>query len=110
MIFTALLFQIIPLFVFRMRYIIAILISLFVYTALPAQQDEMMQGKRKQRKVWRKWRRKANKGDTPYNPYLKKKKEDKISSRLARGQKKEIRKQRREYRKQIKKGKKKISD
>ncbi len=56
-----------------MRYIIAILISLFVYTSLPvsAQQDEMMQGKRKQRKVWRKWRRKKGKGDDPYNPYFK---------------------------------------
>lgn len=93
-----------------MRYLIAILISLFIYTELPAQQDAMMQGKRSQRKVWRKWRRKKGKGDDPYNPYLKKKKEDKISSRLARGQKKEIRRQRKEYRRQIKKGKKKISD
>lgn len=99
-----------PLFVFIMRYIIAILISLFIYTELPAQQDAMMQGKRGQKKVWRKWRRKKGKGDDPYNPYLKKKKEDKVSSRLARGQKKEIRKQRKEYRRQIKKGKKKISE
>lgn len=93
-----------------MRYIVAILISLFIYNELPAQQDAMMQGKRSQRKIWRKWRHKARKGGDPYNPYLKKKKEDKISSRLARGQKKEIRRQRREYKKQLKKGKKKISD
>lgn len=93
-----------------MRYIIAILVSLFVYTSLPAQQDEMMQGKRKQKKIWRKWRRKKGKGDQPYNPYLKKKKEDKISTRLAKGQKKEIRRQRKEYKRQLKKGKKKISD
>jgi hypothetical protein len=44
-----------------MRYIIAILISLFIYTELPAQQDAMMQGKRGQKKVWRKWRLKKEK-------------------------------------------------
>jgi type III secretory pathway component EscR len=93
-----------------MRYIIVILISLFIYAELPAQQDALMQGKRGHKRVWRKWHRKANKGDTPFNPYLKKKDKDKVSSRLARGQKKEIRKQRREYRKQIKRGKKKISE
>ena len=73
-----------------MRYIIALLISLFIYTELPAQQDAMMQGKRGERRTWRRWLRKKHKGDQPYNPYLKKKKEDKISSRLAKGQKKEI--------------------
>lgn len=100
-----------PVICIMVRYIAAILISLFIYTELPAQsQSDMMQGKRSQRKIWRKWKRKGHKGDDPYNPYLKKKKEKKISSRIARGQKKEVRRQRKEYRKQLKRGKKKISD
>ena len=93
------------------RYIAAILIALFASsTVMEAQNDAMMQGKRKQKRIWRKWGRKKGKGDQPYNPYLQKKKKDKVSSRLAKGQKKEIRRQRREYKKQLKKGKKKISD
>lgn len=100
-----------PVICTMIRYIAAILISMLIYTELPAQnQNDMMQGKRKQRKIWRKWKRKGHKGDDPYNPYLKKKKDQKISSRIAKGQKKEIRRQRKEYRRQIKKGKKKISD
>jgi type III secretory pathway component EscR len=99
-----------PLFVVKMRFILIILIALFAGTPVYSQNDDMMQGKRKQKKIWRKWRRKKGKGDQPYNPYLQKKDKDKVSRRLAKGQKREIRRQRREYKKQLKKGKKKISD
>lgn len=110
MLFTLLPKAFYPLFAERMHYILVILIALFAATPAYSQNDEMMQGKRQNRKIWRKWRRKKGKGDQPYNPYLKKKKKDKVSTRMAKGQKKEIRRQRKEYKRQLKKGKKKISD
>jgi hypothetical protein len=94
-----------------MRYILILLIALFAGTPAYSQNDGMMQGKRKQKRIWRKWGRKKGKGDHPYNPYLKNLKTEKaISNRLAKGQKREIRRQRREYKKQLKRGKKKISE
>lgn len=90
-----------------MRILLALFISFFTYTILPAQQDEMLQGKRKQRKVWRRWSPRERKNKTAYNPYLKKKDKDKPSAQVAKGNKKDIRKQRKAYKKQLKQGKKK---
>lgn len=93
-----------------MRLLITLLISLFTYSLLPAQQDAMLQGKRKQRKVWRRWSPRERKNKTAYNPYLKKKKGNRVSDKMAEGNKKEIRKQRRDYKKQMKQGKKRTQD
>lgn len=70
----------------------------------------MLQGKRKQKRVWRRWRASERKNKTAYNPYLKKKKGDRISDKVAEGNKKEIRRQRKLYKKQLKEGKKKTRD
>lgn len=93
-----------------MRLVITLLIALFTYSLMPAQQNEMLQGKRKQRRVWRRWSPRERKNKTAYNPYLKKKKGNRVSDKVAEGNKKEIRKQRRDYKKQMKKGKKKTQE
>ena len=77
---------------------------------LIAQQDEMLQGKRKQRRVWRRWSARERKNKTAYNPYLKKKKGSRVSDKVAEGNAKEIRRQRRDYKRQLKAGKKKTRD
>lgn len=77
---------------------------------LPAQQEEMLQGKRKQRRVWRRWSPRERKNKTAYNPYLKKKKGHRISDKVSEGNAKEIRHQRRVFKKQMKAGKKKTQD
>lgn len=93
-----------------MRWIIITLLTVFTYSSLPAQNDAMMQGKRKQKKVWRRWRPGERKNKTAYNPYLKKKKGDRVSDDINKGNKKEIRRQRKVYKKQLKQGKKKTQD
>lgn len=93
-----------------MRWFFVIILSFFAFNFLTAQQDEMLQGKRKQKRVWRRWRASERKNKTAYNPYLKKKKGDRISDKVAEGNKKEIRRQRKLYKKQLKEGKKKTRD
>lgn len=93
-----------------MRSILIIILAFFSIGFLPAQQDEMLQGKRKQRRVWRRWSPRERKNKTAYNPYLKKKKGDRVSDKVAEGNKKEIRRQRKLYKKQLKQGKKKTQD
>jgi hypothetical protein len=91
-----------------MRWILTLLIAFMVCT-LPAQQDEMLRGKKKQKRMWRRWSARERKNKTAFNPYLKKKDKDKPSARMNKGNRKEIRKQRREYKKTMRKGKKKTS-
>ena len=93
-----------------MRWIILLILTIFTYSLVPAQQDAMLQGKRKQKRVWRRWRPGERKNKTAYNPYLKKKKGRRVSDKIAEGDKKEIRRQRRIYKKQLKAGKKKTQD
>lgn len=93
-----------------MRSLIIVILAFFTISYLPAQQDEMLQGKRKQRRVWRRWSPRERKNKTAYNPYLKKKKGDRVSDKVAEGNKKEIRRQRKLYKKQLKQGKKKTQD
>jgi len=93
-----------------MRWILVIILTFFTCSILPAQQDAMLQGKRKQKRVWRRWRPSERKNKTAYNPYLKKKKGSRVSDKVAEGNTKEIRKQRRDYKKQMRKGKKKTQD
>jgi hypothetical protein len=91
-----------------MRWIITLVLAFMVFS-LPAQQDEMLRGKKKQKRMWRRWSPRERKNKTAYNPYLKKKDKDKPSSQMNRGNKKEIRKQRREFKKNMRKGKRKTS-
>jgi hypothetical protein len=91
-----------------MRWILTLLIA-FMVCSLPAQQDEMLRGKKKQKRMWRRWSARERKNKTAFNPYLKKKDKDKPSARMNKGNRKEIRKQRREYKKTMRKGKRKTS-
>jgi hypothetical protein len=84
-----------------MRWIVSIIFLFFVWQ-LPAQQDAMMQGKKKQKRIWKRWSQREKKNKTAYNPYLRMKKKHLPSQRIAKGNRKEIRAQRKTYKKQLK--------
>ena len=58
--------------------------------------------------MWRRHRGKRERTNkTAFNPYLEKKAKDKPSAKIARSNKKELKKQKRRARRQLKRGKKK---
>jgi hypothetical protein len=69
-----------------------------------AQQNEMFKQKRERKRLWRRW--KPNR--EAYNPYLKQKGKKKVSARMAKGDRKDLRRQKRLARKQLRKSKKKF--
>jgi len=87
-----------------MKCIYRVLLVLFIFSAMPSfSQDGMFQHKKERKKVWRKWR----KNRQSYNPYLSKKAKDKPSARIAKGDKKELKRQKRQFKKQLRQAKKK---
>ena len=74
------------------------------------QPKEMFKQKKERKRLWRRWSGRERHNATPYNPYIEKSKANKPSSRIGRGEAKEIRKQRRDYRKQMRKGQKKTQE
>lgn len=69
-----------------------------------AQQDEMFKQKKERKRIWRRWR----KNREAYNPYVKAKAKDKPSARMARGNRKELKRQKRMARRELRKNKKKF--
>ncbi len=65
----------------------------------------MVNGNRKP-KIWKKWKQKERTNSEPFNPYLKKKKKNLPSTKIAKQDKKELRRQKKLARKQMKKNKK----
>ncbi|GAB4200148.1 MAG: hypothetical protein Fur0023_03140 [Bacteroidia bacterium] len=87
------------------KIILVVVLSLFVSKYALAQNDEMVNGNRKPR-IWKKWRHKERFNSEPFNPYLKKKKNDLPSAKASEQDKKELRRQKRMFKKQMKKNKK----
>jgi hypothetical protein len=67
-------------------------------------QDPMMGQKKERKRLWKRWR----KNRQSYNPYLEKKKSDKPSARMARAQKREMRRQNRAAKKQMRRSKRTV--
>jgi len=66
-----------------------------------AQQNEMFKQKRERKKIWRKWRSKRE----AYNPYVDAKAKNKPSARMAKGDRKELKRQKRLAKRQLRRNK-----
>lgn len=90
-----------------MKLFFKLLVFFFILSVnrVEAQNDEMFKQKKERKRVWRRWRSKRE----AYNPYLEKTGKNKPSARIARGDKKELRRQKRAARKQMRKNKKSVS-
>lgn len=91
--------------IFNLKTLILALLILFAATKMYAQNDEMVNGNKKP-KIWKKWRHKERFNSEPFNPYLKKKKDDLPSAKMSKQDKKELRRQKRMAKKQMRKNKK----
>lgn len=90
-----------------MKLFFKLLLCLFILstTQVGAQNNEMFKQKRERKRVWRKHR--SNKAE--YNPYLEKSAKNKPSARIAKGNKKDLRRQKRAAKKQMRKNKKAVN-
>jgi hypothetical protein len=92
-----------------MRAIKIITVLLIFFFFLPDKacaQNEMFKQKKERKKIWRRWR----KNREAYNPYLDRKAKNKPSARMARGDKKELRRQKRLAKKQMRRGKRAVNN
>ena len=87
-----------------MKLFLKLLLCFFIIssTHVVSQNNEMFKQKKERKRVWRKHR--SNKSE--YNPYLEKSAKNKPSARMAKGDKKELRRQKRNARKQMRRNKK----
>ncbi len=91
----------------QIRLFSIILLFCFFLVEQPAiAQNEMFKQKKERKKLWRRWK----KNREAYNPYLDKKAKNKPSARMARGDKKELRRQKRIAKKQMRRNKKTIAN
>jgi hypothetical protein len=67
-------------------------------------QDDMYSQKKERKRLWKRWR----KNKQSYNPYLEKKRKDKPSARMARSQKREMRRQNRAAKKQLRRSRRTV--
>ncbi len=92
-----------------MRYIkiisLIFLLSCFTAQEIVAQQNEMFKQKRERKRVWRRWRSKKE----TYNPYVDAKARNKPSARMARGDRKELKRQKRLAKRQMRRSKRKVT-
>jgi hypothetical protein len=87
-----------------MKTILKILLLFFVLSMHPAiAQNEMFQEKPERKKLWKKWR----KNRQSYNPYLDKKGKNKPSARIAKGDRKDIKRSNRQAKRQMRRSKRK---
>lgn len=93
-----------------MKRLLTFFVFIFILSVYPteikAQQNDMFKQKRERKKVWRKWR----KNKQSYNPYVDAKAKNKPSAKMARGNKKEMKRQKKVAKKQLRKGKKAVND
>ena len=91
-----------------MKLLFKFLLCLFIILLIPVegQNNEMFKQKKERKRVWRKHR--SNKAE--YNPYLEKSAKNKPSARMAKGDKKELRRQKRAAKKQMRKSKKRLNN
>ena len=94
----------------RIIKIVLVMMALGTVYSVSAQNDGMFKQKKERKRLWRRWSDKERHNKTAYNPYLEKTAKQKPSSRISKGEKKEMRKQRRDYRRQIRKGQKKTQE
>lgn len=88
-------------------YRLTLLLFLFLFSLNgSAQQNEMFKQKRERKRVWRKWRSKRE----AYNPYVDAKAKNKPSARMARGDKKELKRQKRAAKRQLRRSKRKLNN
>lgn len=81
-----------------------ILLTLSFYPVQTQAQDEMFRQKKERKKLWRKWR----KNREAYNPYLRAKAKNKPSARMAKGNRKDLKRQKRAARKELRNNRKKF--
>lgn len=84
--------------------IILFVIALGFYPVEIKAQDDMFRQKKERKRLWRKWR----KNREAYNPYVDAKAKNKPSARMARGNRKDLKRQKRIARKELRKNRKKF--
>ncbi|MCW3078439.1 MAG: hypothetical protein JWO32_3048 [Bacteroidetes bacterium] len=84
--------------------IILFLLLIGFYPQNVHAQDKMFKQKKERKRIWRKWR----KNREAYNPYVDAKAKDKPSAKMARKNKKELKRQKRTAKKELRKNKKKF--
>ncbi|MDX2171750.1 MAG: hypothetical protein SFY56_01430 [Bacteroidota bacterium] len=90
-----------------MKLFFKLVLCLFILssTQVVSQNDGMFKQKKERKRVWRRWRSKK----TEYNPYLEKSAKNKPSARIAKGNKKDLRRQKRAAKKQMRRSKKAVN-
>ncbi len=85
-----------------MKLLLSVLLPLVLVFAVPAQaQSGMFKQKKERKKVWRRW----SSHKDGYNPYLHKKNRNKPSAKLARENRREVKKQTRVAKRQARRAK-----
>ena len=91
-----------------MKFLFKIIIPLFLTVFFPvsviAQQNEMFKQKKERKRIWRRWK----KNREAYNPYVDAKAKNKPSARMARGNRKDLKRQKRVAKRELRKNKKKF--
>ena len=93
-------------YAWRKRGLIAglLLVFIFVFAETTLLAQNVNPNRKERKKVWRRWRSNRE----AYNPYLKKKGKDKPSAKMAREDKRNLKKQKRTNRKQMRRAKKSL--
>jgi hypothetical protein len=87
-----------------MKAFFKIILCFSLMLMVPLKAQDVSHNKKERKKVRKGWK----KSNMSYNPYLDKKAKDKPSARMARSEKKELKKQKRKARKQMRRSKKRI--
>jgi hypothetical protein len=91
------------------RFLVVLLLLVGFSSPILVAQNEMFKQKKERKKMWKRSKNRR-KNREAYNPYLERKAKNKPSARMARGEKKELRRQKRLAKKQMKRGKKAVND
>jgi hypothetical protein len=91
------------------RFLVVLLLFVGFSSPILVAQNEMFKQKKERKKMWKRSKNRR-KNREAYNPYLERKAKNKPSARMARGEKKELRRQKRLAKKQMKRGKKAVND
>lgn len=85
-----------------MKFLASLLLPIVFLVSLPAQsQSGMFKQKKERKKVWRRW----SSHKDGYNPYLSRKNRNKPSAKLARENRKEVKRQTRAAKRQARRAK-----
>jgi hypothetical protein len=87
-----------------MKFIVSLLLVAFVFFSHPSYGQSTKGNKKERKRIRKNWSKK----NQSYNPYLDKKSKNKPSAKIARADRKELKKQKRRAKRQMRKSKRAI--